>query len=590
MRKRWILNSALGLVVIGLALGAFATVRSGSSAAATTQTLATAKQGNVLQSVTSTGNVEASTDLSLSFQQSGQVTRIFVQPGAKVGAGQALAQVDNKDQTLALATAQASLASAQANGAALQRGETAIERQADAAAATSAAQSVTSAQLGLTQAQQNAVENVAKYQQAIAQAQTSLESANAALSSAQTDLNQANNGLTSLQRSYDPSHSSAESTAATATRYQLDQVTCANHSSDPTFHPSDGVTCAQVANLSTFVKNVQTAQASVTQAQSQQASAQAGVSSAQQGQASGTLQDQQSIQNAQAQVTAAQNQYNSTIVGNAVKQQPPKPEDLAQANAAVVSAQAQVATAQKNLDDTTLRAPVAGVVAAVNGHVGDQSGSGSASTGSSTGSSASSTGSSTATSSSSSSSSSGFVDLTDINLLDVKVGFTESDAPKVKVGQTTTVTLDALPNQTFTGHVIELDTDSTLVSNVVTYYAKVAFDSAAAGVKPGMTASVNVVLDKRDNVITLPTSAVSTTGTSQSVTVKAKDGSESTKTIAIGLRGDNAVEITSGLNAGDQVVITSAATTAGGGGAPGGGLGGGGLGGGLPRGGGGGGG
>ena len=105
--------------------------------------------------------------------------------------------------------------------------------------------------------------------------------------------------------------------------------------------------------------------------------------------------------------------------------------------------------------------------------------------------------------------------------LDVKVGFTESDAPKVHVGQAATITLSALPNETFTGHVISLDTNSTLVSNVVTYYAKVALDGDTKSVKPGMTASVSVVLDKRDNVITLPTSAVSTTGTSQTVIVKA---------------------------------------------------------------------
>ena len=72
-----------------------------------------------------------------------------------------------------------------------------------------------------------------------------------------------------------------------------------------------------------------------------------------------------------------------------------------------------------------------------------------------------------------------------MNLLDVKVGFTETDAPNVHVGQAATITLDALPNQTFTGHVIELDTNSTLVSNVVTYYAKVAFDYAARGREAG---------------------------------------------------------------------------------------------------------
>jgi RND family efflux transporter MFP subunit len=555
MRKRWVLNGALGLVVIALALGAFATVRSSSSSAETTQTVATAKRGVVLQSVTSTGNVEASADLSLSFQQSGAVTRIYVEPGDEVGAQQALAQVENAEQKMALASARASLESAQAGLAALQRGETEVERQADDASAVSAAQSVASAQLALTHSQETADANVAKYQQAIDQAQSTVDSANADVTSAQAGLNRADAALDSMQRSYDPSRSSSEPIAATITRYQLDQVNCANHAGNPSYHPSDGVTCAQLTNLLTFATGVQTAETALAQAETQLVTAQSGLTSAQQAQTGGTLQDQQAIQNAQAQVTSAQNQYDSTIVANAVKQQAPKPEELAQARAAVVSARVQVATAQKNFDDTTLRAPVAGVVAAVNGHVGQQSGSGAASD-------------SASSASSTSDSGSGFIDLTDVNLLTVKVGFTESDAPKVEVGQKATVTLDALPNKTFTGSVIELDTDSTLVSNVVTYYAKVAFDSAPAGVKPGMTASVTVVLDKRDNAITLPTSAVSTTGTSQTVTVKAEDGNESARSIDIGLRGDNAVEITSGLKVGEQVVTTSSAASSGGNGFP----------------------
>ena len=62
-----------------------------------------------------------------------------------------------------------------------------------------------------------------------------------------------------------------------------------------------------------------------------------------------------------------------------------------------------------------------------------------------------------------------------------------------------------------------------------------------------MTASVNVVLDKRDNVVTLPTSAVSTTGTSQTVTREGRRARRRSRTITIGLRGDSAVEITDGL-------------------------------------------
>ena len=87
MSKRLVLNGVLALVIVGLAVGVFATVRSSSGSASTTQTVATAKRGVVLQSVTSTGNVEAPKDLSLSFQQSGQVTAIYVAVGEHVNAG-----------------------------------------------------------------------------------------------------------------------------------------------------------------------------------------------------------------------------------------------------------------------------------------------------------------------------------------------------------------------------------------------------------------------------------------------------------------------------------------------------------------------
>jgi len=579
MRKRLFLNGFLALVLIGAGVGTYFTVHSTKSSASTTQTLATAKRGVVLQSVTSTGNVEAPTDLSLSFQQSGQVTAILVKNGARVSAGQALAKVDDTADRLSLASAQAGLTSAQASLAALIRGETPIERQADQMSVVSAQQSITQAQQGLTNAKRNAASNLTKYEQAVTQAQQSLASANAAVTSAQSGVTQAESALADLQVTADPAHTSGASTDALTTRYELAQTQCG--SPPAAGSKSDaGVSCSQVSNLLSFVKGVQSAQSGVTQAQSSVTQAQNGLTSAQQQKTSGEIQDQQQVQSAQDQLTSAQTQYQSALVNNAVKEEPPKPEQLAQSQASVVSAKAQLQTAQKNESETTLTTPVAGVVASISGIVGQQSGSGG---GSSSSSSAGSGGSSaSAGSSASSSSSSGFIELTDVNVLDVKVGFTETDAPNVHVGQAATITLDALPNQTFTGHVIELDTNSTLVSNVVTYYAKVAFDTPPAGVKPGMTASVNVVLQKVDDAITLPTSAVSTTGTTETVTVKPSGGgAETSKVITIGLRGDSAVQITSGLSIGDQVVETSTASTAGGGGFPAGGFGGGGLGGGL---------
>ena len=248
------LNGALVLVLVLIGGATFAALRSSSASSATTQTTATAKRGTVLESVTSTGNVEAPTSLSLSFQQSGEVTAVYVRAGQRVVKNQALAQVDDKQQKRALESAQASLASAEASLAALKRGETGVERASDATSIASAAQSVTSAQQGVTNAQQLQADNATKYQQGIDQAQSAVTTAQSGVSTAQVTLNQANRALTSLQNTADPNASSSETTAALLTRYRVDQATCSTHTSDPTWHPSDGVNCAQIQNLLSFAQ------------------------------------------------------------------------------------------------------------------------------------------------------------------------------------------------------------------------------------------------------------------------------------------------------------------------------------------------
>ena len=106
MSRRVMLNVALVVVLVLIGGATFAAVRSSSGSSATTQTLATAKRGTVLESVTSTGNVEAPTSLSLSFQQSGEVTAIYVKSGQHVVKNQALAQVDDTQQSQSLAVGQ----------------------------------------------------------------------------------------------------------------------------------------------------------------------------------------------------------------------------------------------------------------------------------------------------------------------------------------------------------------------------------------------------------------------------------------------------------------------------------------------------
>lgn len=210
---------------------------------------------------------------------------------------------------------------------------------------------------------------------------------------------------------------------------------------------------------------------------------------------------------------------------------------------------------------------MAGTVVAVNGTVGSSSG-GSGGTSSGGGQQGGGTGRSGGTESTSS----GFVDLADLSRLQVSAAVAEADATRLKSGQAATVTWNALSGARATGKVVAIDPQATTSNNVVTYGVTVSVDAPPTGAKPGQTVKVSVVTGAAENVLMVNSAAVSGTGDRHTVTVLTETGQE-VRRVEIGLAGDQADEITSGLTEGDRVVLpeTSTGTSSGGGGFRGGG-------------------
>jgi macrolide-specific efflux system membrane fusion protein len=246
--------------------------------------------------------------------------------------------------------------------------------------------------------------------------------------------------------------------------------------------------------------------------------------------------------------------------------------------AQVDQAEVSVEQAQEALNATTLTAPGDGTVTALNGTVGQKAGS----------SSGAATGQSSSSSTTSSSTSTGFITLTNLASLQVKASLAEIDVAKVKVGQDATVTLNALPDTPQPAKVATVDiTPTTGTNSVVTYGVTLTLTTPPAELRPGQSASVAITVAKADDAVAIPSAAMQTVGTAHTVTVLA-NGQESRRSIEIGVRSESLVQVTSGLNDGEQVVLATAPAagtgtgqrTGGTGGFGGGGLGGGGLGGG----------
>jgi len=332
-----------------------------------------------------------------------------------------------------------------------------------------------------------------------------------------------------------------------ADQYQLAQ----DESTQQTFQTLQSTLTQDQSSIQSYETKIVSDKNAIAAAQSNQKSQ---VQTAESTRSSTLTKDSQAIVASQQQVASAKLSLKSTQANNAVKATTP-PATLAQDRASVLQADVSLQVAQRTLDQTALRAPVAGTVSAVSGVVG-QSVSGGGTSSNATSSSASSSTGGASTTGTTSTSSSGFVELVNLHGLQVTGSFSESDAAKIRLGQAGTITVSALPNEKLAAHVIAIATTGTTSSGVVQYTVTLALDNTVAGLKPGMSANASVTTGERDNVLNVPNAAV--TGTGSNATVKVMtNGVQSTVNVIAGLVGDSTTEIQSGLKAGQQVVTSS---------------------------------
>ena len=198
----------------------------------------------------------------------------------------------------------------------------------------------------------------------------------------------------------------------------------------------------------------------------------------------------------------------------------------------VKRAQAQIRVTQAGLERTTLTAPFDGIVAQVTGEVGEVT-----------------------TPSPPGIPTPPAVDLIDDSCLYVSAPMDEVDAPKLKAGQPARITLDALPGQTYTGRVRRIAPYVTEVEKQArTVDVEVDFDTPPSQILlVGYSADVEAIIERRADVLRVPTQAIQQDGT---VLVLDRDNKLEARSLKTGLANWAFTEIVSGLNAGDRVLLS----------------------------------
>lgn len=141
--------------------------------------------------------------------------------------------------------------------------------------------------------------------------------------------------------------------------------------------------------------------------------------------------------------------------------------------------------------------------------------------------------------------------------LEVVADVPETDAVKISVGQRATITFDAFSQtENWNGTVASVSPAAKTVGGVPTFEIKISIDNPAEKFKSGLTTNITVHTARVNSVVAVPRRTIITKNEKQYATFVGSDGKTEEKEVKTGLLGsDGNIEIISGLNEGDKIII-----------------------------------
>jgi len=162
--------------------------------------------------------------------------------------------------------------------------------------------------------------------------------------------------------------------------------------------------------------------------------------------------------------------------------------DYANANASVIRAQSDLENARDRMNDTKLRAPLAGTIITKNVELGTVISSPTTDVGGGT----------------------VLFKMANLDTVQIRALVDETDIGKVSPGLQSTITVDAYPNRPFEGVVLKIEPQATVQQNVTMFNVLVRIPNPNHLLKPGMNTEVEIHVGRRDNVIAVPNAALRT--------------------------------------------------------------------------------
>lgn len=228
----------------------------------------------------------------------------------------------------------------------------------------------------------------------------------------------------------------------------------------------------------------------------------------------------------QTSINSAENAYEKAKLDLEKLKAAPRDVDIAVYSADVEKYKATMEEYNQKLKDASIIAPFDGEIAKIDGKVGEVITAGAKTT----------------------------ITLLSPNGFEMKADVPETDIGEVASDNPVKIVLDAFPEETYKGEILEINPAETIIDGVVYYQVKVLFTEPSQKLRSGMGGDVTIQTSKKENVLYVPQRAVISKNGDKIVRILKDDKIQEVKVVT-GLKGSKGdIEIISGLKEGEKVI------------------------------------